>query len=181
MSSMRCCSRWEGTCGVNAEVCLFLLHSFILWPQNSTEVFPEQRSRGSRAWVLSGVCLDEESVMHRSSSCPGLELSMVLIPRIQAALCNLAWNLPHPNPHPSCRVLARTLQFLVHAQDVGVSKCCPEGRPNHPVLPFSHRGTYITCTLNVLFLMSFRQKQPPPVKKPSRVFCHGCRRWRKHE
>lgn len=46
---------------------------------------------------------------------------------------------------------------------------------------FPTEETYITCTLSVLFLMSFRQKQPPPVKKPSRVFCHGCRRWRKHE
>ena len=102
-----------------------------------TEVSPEQRSRGSRAGVLSGVCLDEESGMHRSSPCPGLELSMVLTP--ESRLPSATWpEICHPNPR--CRVLAGTLGFLVCTQNMGASECCPEGRPNHPVLPFSHRG-----------------------------------------
>ena len=69
--------------------------------------------------------------------------------------CPLQRGLKSAPPHPSCRVLAGTLGFLVCAQDVGASECCPEGRPNHPVLPFSHRGDlhylYTQCGLLDVF------------------------------
>lgn len=143
-----------------------------------TEVSPEQRSRGSRAWSLSGVCLDE-SGMHRSSPCPGLELSMVLTP--ESRLPFATWPEICPTPTPAAEswrgpwgswyVLRMwEHQNAVQRADLTILFC-----------HFPTEETYITCTFSVVFLMSFRQKQPPPVKKPSEVFCHGYRRWRKHE
>lgn len=157
---------------------------FVLAPQLYL-MTPKLKSPQSRDHVAAGPEFSLGSVLMRSLGCIGPHPA-------------LAWSSPWSWPqNPGCP-LQRGLKSATPTPDAeswpgpwGSWYALRTWEPQNAVqradltILFCHfptEETYsITCTLSVVFLMSCRQKQPPPVKKPSKVFCHGCRRWRKHE